>query len=70
MVKPELFVQSRQHLLDKLQKELEALLSGATRVSRMTGDRWVDATEEHARGIRRSIAHLEAILQRDRQSTH
>ncbi|HEX3497958.1 MAG TPA: hypothetical protein VHT04_01420 [Stellaceae bacterium] len=69
MAKPEILVQSHQHLLTKLQKELTALTSGKTRVSRMAGAKWVDATEEHVRSVRRSIAHLEAILRQDGQST-
>jgi hypothetical protein len=67
MADAELNTKSQEHLLNKLQKELAALTSGAATVSRMEGGRWVDATEHHAKSVRRSIAHLEALLMRHRR---
>jgi hypothetical protein len=67
MAELELTVKSQEYLLNKLQKELAALTSGATTVSRMEGGRWVDATEHHAKSVRRSIAHLETILMQSRR---
>jgi hypothetical protein len=62
MAERERKVKSQEYLLNKLQKELAALTSGERTVSRMEGGRWVDATEHHARSVRRSIDHLETIL--------
>jgi hypothetical protein len=67
MAELELTVKSQEHLLNRLQKELAALTSGEATVSQMAGGRWVDATEHHAKSLRRSIAHLETILMQSRR---
>jgi hypothetical protein len=67
MAELEFTVKSQEYLLNKLQKELAALTSGETTVSRMEDGRWVDATELHARSVRRSIAHLETMLRQYRR---
>jgi hypothetical protein len=48
--------------LAKLQQQLEAFAAGTTNVSRMERGRWIDITNEHAEKVRRSVAHLEAVL--------
>ena len=48
--------------LAKLQAQLAAYSAGTANVSRMERGRWVDITQEHAEKVRRSIAHLEAVL--------
>jgi hypothetical protein len=67
MAEAELYVKSQEYLLNKLQKELAALTSGEATVSRMAGGRWVDATEHHAKRVRRSVVHLETMLRQYRR---
>jgi len=58
-------LQAYRQALAKLQEQLAALASGTTNVSRMERGTWVDITNEHAEKVRRSIAHLEAVLTQD-----
>ena len=55
-------LQAYRQALAKLQEQLAAFASGTTNVSRMERGAWVDVTSEHAEKVRRSIAHLEAVL--------
>lgn len=55
-------LQTYRQALAKLQEQLAGFASGASRVSRMERGKWIDITNEHAEKVRRSIAHLEAVL--------
>jgi hypothetical protein len=55
-------LQAYRQALAKLQEQLAGFASGTSHVSRMERGAWIDITDVHAEKVRRSIAHLEAVL--------